>query len=607
MLKDKNSWIGIFLIILTTAGFFYLNQKTSEMAALEAANAPKLDTAKLTPAEIKTVAPAQLTSIDTSKNVQPIAPTSSWSAASEEKLTLIENDLMQVYLSNKGGRIAKVVMKKYTTYEGEQVTLFDKKNSTFGYNIDGQNTENMFFEIEGASATIKDKDLSTVSYMVKNGDKSFKQTYIFTGNSYLIKYDIQPINITTPAQPMLNLTWSDNVQKQEQEVSRERMYSSIYYLDPNEKHIQYLDISKNEERAISTAFKYMSFKQQFFNTTIISDKGFAKATTSSHHMTDDTGYVKNYKSTISFDAANTSMNIFMGPNNYNLLKDQNWGGEKLIPLSQDFFLTRWTKIFNEYMIIPMFNFFSKFMSNYGLIILLITLLIKLVLMPLSYKSYKLIVAQKVLKPELDAIKKKYGDDQQKFAQEQMKVMNSAGVSQLSGCLPALLQIPLLMAMVSFFPASIELRHESFLWATDLSTYDSILAIPNIPVFGNHISLFTLLMAATQILMTWYMQRNQPTNAMQDQMKFMMYFMPLIMMVMFNNWPAAMTYYYLLQNIITIAQQWFFTTYVIKEDAVRAEIEAYKKSPPKKGMFQQKMDEVMAQAEEAKKQQNRNKK
>jgi YidC/Oxa1 family membrane protein insertase len=215
---------------------------------------------------------------------------------------------------------------------------------------------------------------------------------------------------------------------------------------------------------------------------------------------------------------------------------------------------------------------------------------------------------KVLKPELDKLKAKHGDDQQAFAQEQMKMFSEYGVSPLGGCMPMLLQMPILFAMFSFFPAAIELRHEPFLWATDLSTYDNVLTLPfTIPFYGNHVSLFALLMTATQIATTVYTQRLQPSSPQADQMKMMSYIMPLIFLFMFNSFPAAITYYYLLQNVMSIFQQWFVTKFFIDENKIRAEIEEHKKKPKKQGMFQQKMQEMMAQAEEQKKMQQKNNK
>ncbi len=304
-----------------------------------------------------------------------------------------------------------------------------------------------------------------------------------------------------------------------------------------------------------------------------------------------------------------SFDYFIGPIDYKLLKKEDKNLDLLVPLSQDILIFRWMKIFNIYLIIPIFNFLSQFVSNYGVIIILLTLFIKLITAPLSYKTYESGVAMRILKPELDKLKAKFGDDQAKLSQEQMKLYGEFGVSPFGGCLPMLLQMPILFAMFSFFPSSIELRHESFLWASDLSTYDSILKLPfNIPFYGAHISLFAMLSALTQIGMSWYSQRLQPSSPQADQMKMLMYVMPVMFLFMFNSFPAALTFYYFLQNVLGMLQQWFFTTFIIKEDKIRAKMELAKKTPKKQGAFQKKMADMMEEAEKQKKlQQNLKKK
>lgn len=604
MLKDKNTLFGIALIALTTLlFFFYLKNRPAVVAPpTEALSSKDSAHAPIQADAITTTAVQTATIADTARSSN-----AGWVAnqGNEEKLTMVENSLMKVYFSNKGGRISKIELKEHESYKETKVILFDQANSKFGFNLGDANTQDLIFDQEGNATVIKDKDLATIKFHVHKGNETFQQVYTLTGNSYLIDYKIAHNGGTAKN---LTINWSEVVKQQEADVTRERMYSSIYYLDPNEKNIQYLSLSETEEKNVDKGFRWISFKQQFFNSLLIAKNGFKQGKMKSYFMKDDTAYVKKYSTELQIEGNTADLQFYIGPNSYNLLKKLDFGGEKLIPLSPDFVLMRWTKVFNEYFIIPLFNFLSQFFSNYGIIILIMTLFIKTLLLPLSYKTFKLGVATKVLQPELNEIRKKYGDDQQKFAQEQMKVMSAAGVSQMSGCLPALLQVPLLIAMVNFFPASIELRHESFLWAKDLSTFDSIGTLPfNIPLFGNHISLFTILMTITQIGMTWYMQKNQPSSPMADQMKYMTYFMPVMLMFMFNGFPAAMTYYYLLQNVISMAQQFLVTKYFISEEAVRAEIEAHKKTPKKKSAFQQKMDDIMAQAEEAKKVQQNSKK
>jgi YidC/Oxa1 family membrane protein insertase len=397
--------------------------------------------------------------------------------------------------------------------------------------------------------------------------------------------------------------------QQEANLERERQYSTIKYLTNSGSYTTNLNPAKNTEETSTESFKYISFGQQFFNTTIIPNVSFTKGTFSTFYLENELDYVKKYKASLSIPSSeNLTFKYFVGPTSYSLLKEEKIDLEEIVPLSQDFVIFRWVKIFNEYLIIPLFDFLSQFFTNYGIIIFLLTLIIKTVLLPLSYKTYKSGVAMRVLKPELDKLRAKHGDDQQAFAQEQMKIFSEYGVSPFGGCLPMLLQMPILIAMFSFFPAAIELRHQAFLWAPDLSTFDSIINLPfKIPFYGAHVSLFALLMTVTQIGTSWYMQKLQPSSPQADQMKLMIYIMPIFMLFLFNSFPAAITYYYLLQNIISIVQQWAVTKLFISEEKIREEIDAHKKKPKKQSLFQKKMQEAMQLAEEQKKmQQNRKK-
>jgi len=399
--------------------------------------------------------------------------------------------------------------------------------------------------------------------------------------------------------------------KQEVNLVRERQLSTLKYMPENDDVLKSMSTTANETLDMTAPLRWISFGQQFFHATIMPSQPFQNSILDVKFQEADESYVKNYtvKSEMIPTGDTASFDYSIGPIDYKLLKKEGNDLEQLVPLSQDILIFRWMKIFNIYLIIPVFNFLSQFISNYGVIILLLTIFIKVITAPLSYKTYKSGVAMKILKPELDKLKAKFGDDQTKLSQEQMKLYGEFGVSPFGGCLPMLLQMPILFAMFSFFPSSIELRHEPFLWATDLSTFDTIVKLPfNVPFYGAHVSLFAMLSAFTQIGMSWYSQRLQPSSPQAEQMKMLMYIMPVLFLFMFNSFPAALTFYYFLQNVLGMLQQWFFTTFIIKEDKIRAEMELSKKTPKKQGAFQKKMSEMMVEAEKQKKlQQNPNKK
>jgi YidC/Oxa1 family membrane protein insertase len=457
----------------------------------------------------------------------------------------------------------------------------------------------------------------TIAFQVINQSKEsielsssqgLRVIYTLAPNSYKLS---QKWILPSGKENKVSVNFSTQMNRQEVNLSRERQLSTLKYMPQNDDVLKSLSTSSNETLDMAAPLQWISFGQQFFHTTIIPSQPFQKSILDVKFQETDESYVKNYtvKSEMIPTSDTAAFDYFIGPIDYKLLKKEGKELEQLVPLSQDILIFRWMKIFNIYLIIPVFNFLSQFVSNYGIIILLLTIFIKVITAPLSYKTYKSGVAMKILKPELDKLKAKFGDDQTKLSQEQMKLYGEFGVSPFGGCLPMLLQMPILFAMFSFFPSSIELRHESFLWATDLSTYDSFVKLPfNIPFYGAHISLFAMLSALTQIGMSWYSQRLQPSSPQAEQMKMLMYIMPVMFLFMFNSFPAALTFYYFLQNVLGMLQQWFFTTFIIKEDKIKAEMELAKKTPKKQGAFQKKMAQMMEEAEKQKKmQQNPNKK
>ncbi len=587
---DKNTVLGIFLIVLMVGLYTWnLSKKAKTMAS----QAPiSLDSS----AAVK----------DTLSSIQPIVPSSKDTTVAVADSTpnqqfILENDLIKIEFSSHGGDINNIVLKKYTTYENKPVHLLDKNKTKWNYNFPTQ-TGNVSTSKESFSIVSNTNGVLTLT-----SNSGILLTYTLPNNSYKLsqKWDV-PGYIKDKK---TTLSIQTEMDQQEANLTRERQYSTIMYLQDGDSYVEKLNLNKNDALTTEKSFKYLTFAQQFFNVSILPNRSFERGSLKSFYMENEINYVKKYSAELTLLPQDSlSFEYFLGPSSYKLLKAENNDLHKIIPLSQDIVIFRWMKIFNEFFIIPIFDFLSQFFSNYGVIIFFLTLIVKLLLTPLSFKTFRSGVAMKVLKPELDKLKAKHGDDQQAFAQEQMKIFNEYGVSPLGGCMPMLLQMPILFAMFSFFPAAIELRHEPFLWATDLSTYDNVLTLPfTIPFYGNHVSLFALLMTATQIATTVYTQRLQPSSPQADQMKMMSYIMPLIFLFMFNSFPAAITYYYLLQNVMSIFQQWFVTKFFIDENKIRAEIEEHKKKPKKQGMFQKKMQEMMAQAEEQKKMQQKNNK
>jgi len=587
---DKNTVLGIFLIVLMVGLYTWnLSKKAKTMATQAPISVDSSAIIKDTLSSIQTTVP---TSKDTTVTVVDSTP---------NKQFILENDLIKIEFSSHGGDINNIVLKKYTTYENKPVHLLDKNKTKWNYNFPTQ-TGNINTSKESFSLVSNTNGVLTLS-----SNSGVILTYTLLNNSYKLSQKWNVPGYIKDKKTTLSI--QTEMDQQEANLTRERQYSTIMYLQDGDSYVEKLSLNKNDALTTEKSFKYLTFAQQFFNVSILPSRSFEKGYLKSFYMENEINYVKKYLAELTLLPQDSlSFEYFLGPSSYKLLKAENNDLHKIIPLSQDIVIFRWMKIFNEFFIIPIFDFLSQFFSNYGVIIFFLTLIVKLLLTPLSFKTFRSGVAMKVLKPELDKLKAKHGDDQQAFAQEQMKIFNEYGVSPLGGCMPMLLQMPILFAMFSFFPAAIELRHEPFLWASDLSTYDNVLTLPfTIPFYGNHVSLFALLMTATQIATTVYTQRLQPSSPQADQMKMMSYIMPLIFLFMFNSFPAAITYYYLLQNVMSIFQQWFVTKFFIDENKIRAEIEEHKKKPKKQGMFQKKMQEMMAQAEEQKKMQQKNNK
>jgi len=354
-----------------------------------------------------------------------------------------------------------------------------------------------------------------------------------------------------------------------------------------------------EQEVVNQPIRWISMKQKFFNAGIISNTPFSGGMASTQVVSEaDTTVVKDLEMALNItqeSLVKDGFTFFFGPNNYQLTKKVTEGYSKNVYLG-------WTPFawLNKWLIIPVFNFLEDYIANYGIIIIILAFFIKIILSPISYKSYLSMAKMKVLKPQLDEIKAKFGDDQQKAQAAQMELYGKVGVNPLSGCIPMLLQMPILLAMFNFFPNSIELRQASFLWADDLSSYDSILSLPfEIPFYGDHVSLFTLLMAASTMLYTW---QNAQMNTMQGPMKSMQYLMPFMMIFFFNNFSSGLTFYYFVLNILNFGQQALIKKYLIDEEKILRIMEENKvlNKDKKKSKFQQRLQEAMKTAEESKK-------
>ena len=552
----------------------------------------------------------------------------------------VENDLLRIDFNTLGGKIDQVYLAEYKTYYQDSVRFFTKDGNDYGLNLSlGSKllqTKDLNFEVfvnnktykENTPIKVSGEDSVVVSMRIYANqldslakDVSYLEyRYTLKGNDYRVGFDIiaHNLNNVLTDDSYLEFVWNSKLRIKEKDGSVENKSTSIYYLLKDE--VEYLKENgvddKKEESAVP--IKWISYKQQFFSTALISNTGEGFISSTMQTSTDKgekDNYLRTMSSNISipFDEEKNhfeyDMEFFFGPNKYAVISDYDLQMEEIIPLGWGFFLLQWI---NRFVIIPVFDFLQSFGWSMGLIILILTILVKLVLFPLAYKQFASSAKMKVIAPEVQKINEKYPKQEQAM-QKQQAVMNlykRAGIKPMAGCLPMLIQFPILVAMFRFFPASIELRQQSFLWADDLSTYDSILNLPfNIPFYGNHISLFCLLMTAAQLIYTHISMKQQAQTQTMPGMKFMMYFMPIMMLFIFNSFSAALNYYYFISLCFTFLQM-FIIRKTIDEKKVLQRLEANAKKPLKKSKWQQRIEALEKQnqaiLEERKKQQQRRK-
>lgn len=626
MFKSKENIIGWALIVVLFLGFFfYQSQQTAKEQAKKKLQArEQADSAQAK----KPVATTVIIANDTAGIAAADTITAASDSASQtrefgafaagatgaEQTFVIENDVQKITLSNKGGKIKSVELKKYKTWDKKPLVLFTDKTNALSYQfaIDNErviDTKNFFFEPVGQSFTVTGDSAKTLAFRLSAGDgKYFEQKYTLKGNSYMLDYNVNLVGLTgvIPSNnTFIGVTWQNSLNSLERNIELERRYSALYYRFKGSDVSHLNEDDETDEYVFDSPVEWISFKQQFFNATLLAKGEFNRGKLKSSYKKEATGYVKKYDAnfTLPYRSAETvsyPMQYYFGPNHFNTLNTYDRDLESIIKLGPDHWTFSWITYITRF-IIFVFTIFDKLHIGYGLIILIMTLVLKLVLHPLTSKSIESAAKMKILAPELAALKEKYGDDQARIGQEQMKLYQRAGVSPLGGCLPLLLQMPILMAMYYFFPASIELRQEAFLWATDLSSYDSIVTWST-PVLGQtHLSLFTILMTITSVLQA---VMNNQMNAMSNQqpgMKYIPYIMPVMLMFIFNSFPAALTYYYLLQNLLGIAHQWAIQKFFIDEDKLRKQIEENKKNPKKASGFMKKFEDMQKEAQQKAKQ------
>lgn len=621
---DLNTFIGFMLIGAILLWMLYQNQPTeqellAEAAAIEqVASETNQENTTAQNDSAKPIINEEATQEDLTEQTERLknqfgdfayaATQPSWT----DQTTVLENDLLSLVISNKGGYIVSAELKNETQYQGAPVYLIKDGNSGLDLKFQAQNrllsTAEMYFEPH----LTKDGEDQVLSMKLKTSEQDYLEyIYRLPASDYMLGFDIvtrgleKVIEFNQP----IELNWSLKGFRQAKSISYENRYTRLTYAYDNGNEFDKLGPVGSDE-ASERDVTWINFRQHFFSSMLLTDSPFQEVGLYSDDLvkdeTIDTTFTKAYRAKVQLTPKNNrldqAMSLYFGPTDYKVFKSYDKNLDEAMPLGWGIF--GWI---NKYVIFPVFGFLSQWFPA-GIAIILLTVFFKLLLSPVQYKQYVSQAKLKVLKPEMDEIKKKFEGNQMKIQQETMKLQNTAGASPLKGCLPALLQIPVFYALFTFFPTAYVLRQKSFLWADDLSSYDVVLELPfSIPFYGDHVSLFPIL---ASIAIFFYMMMSTGQQMQQQQqpgmpnMKFLMYLSPVFMLVFFNNYASGLSLYYFTSNVITIGIMLVIKNFIIDEDKIHAKIQETKKKPKKQNRFQKKMAEMMEQAEAQKKAQQK---
>jgi YidC/Oxa1 family membrane protein insertase len=625
---DINSIIGFALIFGILMYMLWQNQPTpEEIAEQEKAKQEQLateekskkqdDVIQTTAEDFSAVSNTDSTQLSVLKNKLGAFAYSSTLPSAKDDNTVVETELLYLKFSNKGGYLSEVKLKNFVNYDSVPIYLIKDKNAAFNINFgttDSRilNTQDLYFQPSVSS----NEGNTIVSMKLKVSETKFLEyRYEIKKDDYMMDFTIrsQGLDNVINSSQEINLDWQIKTYRHAKSVSYENRYTELVYEYDGGKD-DYLGQSELSEDTADDV-TYVAFKQHFFTSILLADTPFKKADLKSSNLIKDeeidTVYTKAFAVKLPLDLTageiNKTMDLYFGPSDYKILNAYDRNLDEVVPLGWGIF--GWI---NRYVFIPTFGFLSSFLP-YGFAIILMTILVRIVMSPVTYKSYVSQAKMKVLKPEIAEINEKYKDNAMKKQQETMALYSKAGASPMAGCLPALVQLPVFYALFQFFPSAFDLRQKSFLWAEDLSSYDTIAELPfHIPFYGDHVSLFPIL---ASVAIFFYMQMttgqqmaSQPTQEgmpdMSKMMKYMMYFSPLMMLFFFNNYASGLSLYYFVSNLITIGIMLVIKNYIIDEDKIHTRIQENKKKPKKQNRFQKKMKDMMEQAEKQKQAQKR---
>ena len=615
---NKNTVIGFVLIGLILFGFSWYNTKqfneqerarfvADSIAQAEALkNAPKVDSVIM--ALNDSVARAQMAQA----YAAPVYKDSLLEQASkaQEEFFTLENNKIKVTFTSKGAQASQVLVKDYYTHDSLDLYLMRKGASQFAIDF---YTDQQISTADFNFTKVAQSD-SSLTFRLPFGENAYiEHEYVLNPDEYMVDFNLRMVGMDRyiSRKSGVAVDWNLDIPRLERGYENEKNYSTIAYKFPGDEKVEDLGLRKADSKEdISTKVEWFAFQQQFFSAIMLAKNDFesGKLSYKFYDVSDEDMRLMDCKAEMNLEYSAAPVveypfSFYYGPNHYKTLKSYDYGFEKIVPLGG--WLIGWI---NRVLIINFFDYLSRFISNFGIIILLMTIAIKLLISPLTLKSYVSSAKMRVLKPEIDKINEKYPkqEDAMKKQQEIMALYKKTGVSMFGGCLPMLLQFPILFAMFRFFPASFELRQQGFLWADDLSTYDAIFELPfHIPLYGDHVSLFAILMAVSMYFYSKMNMDQMPSgNEMAGMRTMQLYFMPIFLLVLCNNFSSGLSYYYMLSNLLTIAQTWVIRKYFVDEKKLYAQLQAKAANAkaPKKSKFQQRLDEMYKQQQELQRQQ-----
>lgn len=627
---DRNSIVGFIIIAGLLIWLMFNNMNKEQEAMKKDAEIAQKEIVK--DSQAKTIEEA-MSSVATNDSLASEALRASlgsfaYSAllpSAQDVNTELKSELLTLQVSNKGGYLSNVTINNYdrfTKNSGELVELIKDHNSNLNlelYTNDNRvfNTQDLYF----APELTKEGENQVLSMRLKASETQYLEyRYVLKPDNYMIDFSIRSVGLSkiVDLNKTPQLDWSLTAYRNEKSISYENRYTSLYYEYEDGKDNDLGAAGSREDKTVKDV-SYIAFKQHFFSSILLTDKNFTQANLLSVNLakdeSDDNKFLKEFNAEIPLEYSNGElnydMNFYFGPSDYKILSTYGKNLDNIIPLGWGIF--GWL---NRFLFIPVFGILTSFIPSYGIAIIVLTIFVRLIISPLTYKSYVSQAKMKAIRPEITELNEKYKNDPMKKQQETMSLYGKAGVNPMAGCIPAILQIPIFYSLFQFFPSVFALRQKSFLWADDLSSYDSVLSLPfNIPFYGNHVSLFPIL---ASIAIFFYMKMttgDQQMSAPQQEgmpdmgklMKIMIYISPIMMLFFFNNYASGLSLYYFVSNSITIGIMYVIKNHIVKEDKIKAIIEENKTKKRPKGRFQRKMQEMMEQAQEQQKLKDQGKK